>query len=442
MTCFLNVYRTLLLGFIFLGQVSVAQATTELPTGENQEGSSTAQINASALTPLAGDYQCMTSSFTYSPAQGPAGPLLIVQFNPSLLGSITLDGKGNYRVGDNTGTYVYSPASGFTFTRGSLAGWPAIFDTYDSGLELRLSSSQDEPPSPEGGFVGEHVCQLEVSGFTAATTNGEPSATGGVQSAASINGGFTGTLTFRDAWTNDMIDDLELATGKVSGLFAGSDPHRNATGETVFINGQGGVVIVDPQGLVVTTFPSDDNGSDPQRPVFSYDGSLVAYTLGSPYYETHVIVRQRDGTKVADFINMVDPSWTPDGRLVMASNTQYQDAPVGIFSSDAALTTTTRLDPNLDETHDPAISPDGQTVAFVYHGQIWLMGIDGSNPHQLAPFDGGAESPAWSPDGTALVVLGTEYSEPYLVSLDGRVTKVQTDEGSGIQVSGQISWQQ
>jgi hypothetical protein len=391
-------------------------------------------------TPLSGEYRCLTSSFTLSPVQGPAGPLLIVQFSPSALGSITLDGKGNYRVGDNTGTYVYSPASGFTFTRGSLAGWPVIFDTYDAGLELRLSSSQDEPPSANGGSTGEHVCRLEVPGFTAAGTNSEPSATGGVQSATSINGGFTGTLTFRDNWTNDMIDDLDLATGRVSGRFAGRDPYRNAAGETVFINGQGAVVIVDAKGLVVSTFPSDDNGSEPQRPVFSHDGSLIAYTLGSPYYETHVIVRGRDGTKVADFINMVDPSWTPDGRLVMASNTQYQDAPVGLFLSDVALTTTTRIDPNLDEAADPAVSPDGGTVAFVYHGQIWLMGMDGSNPRQLAPFDSGAHSPAWSPDGQALVVLDREYGTPYLVSLDGQVIKVQTDEGSGIQVNGQISW--
>ncbi len=390
-----------------------------------------AQVNQAALTPLAGEYQCRTHYLNLTPGES----TFVIEPSPSVLGTITLDGKGRYTTRENTGTYVYSPASGFTFTRGSLAGWPTILDSYDLGLELRLAASQDEAPSAEGGSKGEHICRLEVPGFTAATApDGTADST---EVGTALNGGFAGTLTFEDG----MINDLDLATGKLTPRFAGSHPHRTANGETVFINSHGAVVIVDPEGLVNSTFPTDDNGSDLEYPIFSKDGVLIAYTLQSPYDETHVVVRKYDGTKVADFTNMVDPSWTPDGRLVMVSNTQYQDAPIGLFISDAALATTTRIDPNLDEAYEPAVSPDGGTVAFIYHRQLWLMDIDGSNPRQLGSFEDWVHSPTWSPDGKALVIYLSEYSNLVIVSLDGQVTELKSEDGKSIQIRGnQISW--
>ena len=57
----------------------------------------------------------------------------------------------------------------------------------------------------------------------------------------------------------------------------------------------------------------------------------------------------------------------------------------------------------------PAVSPDGQLVAFVvtrtdlaentYRSQIWLTSGDGANtPHPITAGDHDA-NPAWSPDG-------------------------------------------
>jgi Tol biopolymer transport system component len=57
---------------------------------------------------------------------------------------------------------------------------------------------------------------------------------------------------------------------------------------------------------------------------------------------------------------------------------------------------------------DPALSPDGQTVAFTRWqgktGSVWLIGLDGSNERQILDFTKQAKGPAWSPDGSQLVI--------------------------------------
>ncbi len=57
---------------------------------------------------------------------------------------------------------------------------------------------------------------------------------------------------------------------------------------------------------------------------------------------------------------------------------------------------------------DPVLSPDGQTVAFTRwqgeSGSLWLINIDGSHERQLLGFTKQAKGPAWSPDGSQIVL--------------------------------------
>ncbi len=57
---------------------------------------------------------------------------------------------------------------------------------------------------------------------------------------------------------------------------------------------------------------------------------------------------------------------------------------------------------------DPAMSPDGQTVAFTRwqgeSGSLWLINTDGTNEHQVLGFTKQAKGPAWSPDGSRIVI--------------------------------------
>src|ERR1019366_5890209 len=49
----------------------------------------------------------------------------------------------------------------------------------------------------------------------------------------------------------------------------------------------------------------------------------------------------------------------------------------------------------------PAISPDGKTLVYLNHGQIWSAPLDGGKPaQQLIHARGAAEDVRWSPDGS------------------------------------------
>ncbi|MCK6630574.1 MAG: SH3 domain-containing protein [Anaerolineae bacterium] len=56
---------------------------------------------------------------------------------------------------------------------------------------------------------------------------------------------------------------------------------------------------------------------------------------------------------------------------------------------------------------DPALSPDGKTVAFTRWqgetGSVWVINLDGSNEREVQGFVKQAKGPDWSPDGSQLV---------------------------------------
>ena len=79
---------------------------------------------------------------------------------------------------------------------------------------------------------------------------------------------------------------------------------------------------------------------------------------------------------------------------------------------------------------NPAISPDGRTVAFARtavgpepgEAQIWILPLDGGEAWQLTKQRHGAGSPTWSPDGRRLLFLGAAGEDRFIV---GRVRPEQ-----------------
>lgn len=72
----------------------------------------------------------------------------------------------------------------------------------------------------------------------------------------------------------------------------------------------------------------------------------------------------------------------------------------------------------------PALSPDGQRVAFSALGRIWVMDLPDGKPRRLTGVEEGEFQPAWSPDGRQIVYASwkdmAEAGHVYSVDADGR----------------------
>jgi TolB protein len=84
---------------------------------------------------------------------------------------------------------------------------------------------------------------------------------------------------------------------------------------------------------------------------------------------------------------------------------------------------------------DPALSPDGKTVAFTrWQGQtngvlgsLWVINVDGTGERQVMGFANQAKSPTWSPDGKRIVVSfqhGGRVDTSWMCMVNGKPTEV------------------
>lgn len=137
------------------------------------------------------------------------------------------------------------------------------------------------------------------------------------------------------------------------------------------------------------------------------------------------------------FGSIMGLSWTPDDRIVYASN-ESGNYDIWVASAEGGGRKQLTVDALTD--HSPAVSPDGARVAFISDrtGQqrIWVMDIDGRNQTPLSPGDV-RDRPRWSPDGRWLVYTTTDSAlwkiaaaggEPVrLTQVDARTPAVSPD---------------
>lgn len=202
------------------------------------------------------------------------------------------------------------------------------------------------------------------------------------------------------------IHKLDLATGQDVVLGDGHAVDKATDGKLIIIGKTG---IEESDERLLSTRVIKDNNYDAKDdaevnqtfPKVSPDGTTVAYQT---LQDNTFVCNRADGTILARFEHtgatdgFLNPSWTPDGRLVMSGGF----ANPGLYLSDAALKTTTRFDPNLQQPKQPSVSPDGKKVAFILKNLVFVIGIDGTGLTQVDPTTDSAEDefPTWSPDGT------------------------------------------
>jgi Tol biopolymer transport system component len=159
-----------------------------------------------------------------------------------------------------------------------------------------------------------------------------------------------------------------------------------------------------------------------RNPAWSPDGRYIAFIRVSEDESGLFLVPALDGPerKIAsllwdnnwDEFGIAGLSWSPDGKFLALSDRSAPDDPASLFVLSVDRLEKRKLtSPPADAVGDlaPAISPDGQTVAFYRlaasssGGDIYLVPFAGGEPRRLTFEEAWIERPAWTPDGRELV---------------------------------------
>jgi Tol biopolymer transport system component len=250
---------------------------------------------------------------------------------------------------------------------------------------------------------------------------------------------------------------VAVSAASIAGALPASAAYRGANGVIAFTSARTGtnqvfVRSADGTEKQLTTITGVGGATAPS---FSPDGSRIAYVSGSDVW-----VMRADGTHKVNLThnakNNADPTWSPDGakiafrssRDVMSGeiysvpagggtphrithNTMAERnldwAPNGariafdasgtgaapnsqIYVASVSTGAVTNLSSNSYDDSSPDYSPDGSRIAFVSDrqqgGNLWLMNADGSasTPVGTPNVYAAAAAPAWTPDGSAIII--------------------------------------
>ncbi len=109
-------------------------------------------------------------------------------------------------------------------------------------------------------------------------------------------------------------------------------------------------------------------------------------------------------------------TWTPDGRAIvyvrggdLENGGAYPNptsAPEGVEQDVWVVGVEGSAPRKLAEGHSPAVSPQGDSVAYIFKDQVWLVKLAaGAKPEQLIHDKGKSSSLRWSPDGSRLAFV-------------------------------------
>ena len=73
--------------------------------------------------------------------------------------------------------------------------------------------------------------------------------------------------------------------------------------------------------------------------------------------------------------------------------------------------------------NNPALSPDGQQLAFDWNGDVWIVRAGGGEARQLTTHPGRDSQPKFAPDGQKIAFISDREGSPqvFTVSVDGEV---------------------
>ena len=143
-----------------------------------------------------------------------------------------------------------------------------------------------------------------------------------------------------------------------------------------------------------------------REPVWSHDGTRIAFSCSSDNGRADIFVVKSDGTDPMNITttptaNDYSPTWLPDGSLVYSSDRDGASFKIYRSTSTQPLATNTASATAGDLR--PVASPDGARIAFTRQGnatsKLGIMNIDGTNLTEFSVISSMPKStnPTWSP---------------------------------------------
>ena len=153
------------------------------------------------------------------------------------------------------------------------------------------------------------------------------------------------------------------------------------------INSQRDIYIMNRDGSArkqLTTSSGED-----QFPAFSPDGNSITFT-STRNGKYQILLMNTDGSNQRVVADGCSSTFSPDGNWLWFS-TKCDDSDIKHIQIDGTSLSTI----GSVFGHNPSLSPDGKLVAFQYNDDIWIMGVDGSNPKPLTSGSALDGAPSW-----------------------------------------------
>lgn len=197
---------------------------------------------------------------------------------------------------------------------------------------------------------------------------------------------------------------------------------------------------------LIPTLPPTTEGSfptiPPPLPTFFGDtppSGRIAFTCYIDQID-QICIMNADGTERKQLTHLdatsFYPSISPDGQtiyFVSKKNSGFEIYSMSVKGKDLQ-----RLTRNIGSLYAPELSPDGGRLVFTNNGKgIWVMKLDGGNPHPITNRDD--IDPTWSPDGSMIAFASSRNGKRqlYVMDADGSNIRQVTDLND---MGGRSTW--